>query len=129
MTDNGMSKGDNMMSSEGKFVERESVESKSAASDVNKNIKRLISLQETINEIDKQAAELIRKDQEKRKIFVQHFKKSKQKAERQLQDFVSMLQRLRVKKSAESSTVVSKRLQKLIDRVDGNVQAYRSKLE
>lgn len=127
--DNGMSKGDNMMSSEGKFMERDSAESKSVAADVNKNVKRLTSLQETINEIDKQAAELIKKDQEKRKIFVQHFKKSKQKAEKQLQDFVSMLQRLRVKKGEQSSTVISKRLQKLIDRVDGNVQAYRSKLE
>ena len=123
-----MSKGDNMLSTEGQFMSKEAKTAKSSASKVSKNVKRLLSLQEAINDIDKQASALIKKDQEKRRIFIKDFSKSKRKVEKRIGDFVKLMKDLKLRKNKEKNKQTEERLDKLIKRVEGNIRKYQSKL-
>jgi len=126
--DNSMSKGDGMLSTEGQFAGRDAKSAEQGLSKINENVKRLISLQNTINGLNKQAATLIRKDREKRRKFMRDFHKSKRKVEKQIGEFKKLMNDLRIKKSKESDRNIKGRLEKLIRRVGGNIKKYKSKL-
>ena len=129
MSDNTMSKGDNMLSSEGQPIGKDAkTSSKSGASKINENVQRLISLQDTIDQIDKQAEALIRKDREKRKIFIEQFSKSKRKVEKQIIEFRKLMKNLKSRKSKEKDDKKVARLEKLIRRVNENIRKYNLKL-
>ena len=126
--DNSMSKGDGMLSTEGQLAGRDTKNAEQGLSKINENVKRLISLQNTINGLNKQAAKLVKKDREKRQKFMRDFHKSKRKVEKQIGEFKKLLNDLRIKKSKENDRNIKGRLEKLIRRVAGNVKKYKSKL-
>ena len=127
-SDNTMSKGDSMLSTEGQFIGRDPKNEEQSVSKINENVKRLISLQSTINEINKQAAALIKKDQDKRRIFLKSFFRSKRKVEKQIGEFKKLMIDLKLKKSEENDKNNKARLEKLIRRVNGNIKNYKAKL-
>eukprot|EP00795_Rhopilema_esculentum_P014393 gene14393-5444_t len=125
---NPMSKGDGMVSTEGKLFEKKLKKDGSVA-ELTDEIKKLFSLQEAIDEVDKQAEELIKKDREKRTIFVNHFGKSKQKAEKQITDLRMLLNQLTVKKSSEKGDKNAQHLELMIKKIEQNLRLFQQRID
>ena len=128
LVDNVMSKGDSMLSTEGQFVKKEITNTEESVSKIKENEKSLLSLKDKVDRINKQAATLIKKDQEKMRIFMKEFSRSKKKIEKQIGEFKKLMNNLSLRKRKEHDKNNKERLGKLIRRVDENIKNYKAKL-
>ena len=130
--DDKMSKGEDVLSSEGKFFEKDDknkIGKMQESSDTSKKVQQLISLRKRIEEIDKKTELLNKKDRDMKRSLVQMFTRTKKNALKQIRGFKALLQRLKKKQGTSKREKVMKMLDKLIQRVKGNIKTHQDNLK
>ncbi len=121
-----MSKGENMVSSEGRFIERNG--EKFIVKPDSPEVKNILSLQKKLKEIDEKAEFLRKQDRRMRGVLEKQYVRTRKKALDQIKSFKKLLQKLVDKKAKVKFQKSANALDLLIEKVTKNIKTYKKKI-